>query len=196
MDDDRQAIRRVLDGDVDAFELLIRRHGGRVFSYLAHRLPPDEVDFVAQEAFIKAFRALESFREQQPFDHWLLRIACRCSCDYWRERKTEMENILIETDENNYFSFDQALVDPSCDSYRQITDMRELKEQIHGALNELDEDERSLVEDIYFDNLSHREAAERRGCSAAGVRTRIHRIRRDLQRPMNFKKTPSEKNKP
>ena len=184
MDEDRQVIRRVLAGDVDAFEVLLRRYGARVFEYLGRRVPPGEVEGVAQEAFIRAFRGLEAFRGVQPFDHWLLRIAGRCSCDYWRKRKREMERVVIEADEAHHFSFDQALMGEANDAFRQLSDLQEIKEQIHAALNELDEEDRSLVEDVYFDQLSHREAAARRGCTPTGARSRLHRIRRELQRLM------------
>ncbi len=185
MDADRQVIRRVLDGDVDAFELLLRRYAGRVLGYVAKRVPGNDADFVAQEVFIRAFRSLAGYRANRPFDHWLVRIACRCCCDYWRKRKSEMEKIVIEADESHHFSFDQALVGQSNDSYRQFNELQEMKEQMQAALNELELDDRTLVEDIYFNDLSHKEAAMRQGCTPASVRTRIHRIRRKLQRLMN-----------
>ena len=182
MDADRQVIQRVIEGDVNAFELLLRRYAKRVLGYVAKRVPGNEVDFVAQEAFIRAFRSLSGYRGSHPFEHWLIRIAGNCCCDYWRKRKLEMEKLIIEVGDGHQFSFDQALIEQSSDSYRQVNELQEMKEQMQAALNELEQDERSLVEDIYFDDLSHAEAATRQGCSPESIRTRIHRIRRKLQR--------------
>ena len=96
-----------------------------------------------------------------------------------------MERLVIDADENHHFALDQALINQSNDSYRQHNDLQEMKEQVRAALNELELDERMLVEEIYFEDLPHKEVAERLGSSPAGVRTKIHRIRRKLQRLMD-----------
>lgn len=80
-DEDGTAIRQVLAGEVDRFEVLLRKYSDRVFSMVGRKVPAGDVAAVAQEVFVSAFRSLGSFEAVQPFEHWLARIVRRRCCD-------------------------------------------------------------------------------------------------------------------
>ena len=71
----QEAVRRVLDGDVEAFAVIVNTFRNLVAADLARRLPPSDVQEVAQDAFVRAYRALHQFRGDAQFYTWLYRIA-------------------------------------------------------------------------------------------------------------------------
>lgn len=82
-DTERDVVRRVRDGDSDAYRLLVERHQARVHRLVGRVLGPDhgDVDDVVQEAFVKAFFSLGKFREDSAFGTWVTRIAINCARD-------------------------------------------------------------------------------------------------------------------
>lgn len=82
-DTERDVVRRVRDGDSDAYRLLVERHQARVHRLVGRVLGPDhgDVDDVVQEAFVKAFFSLGKFREDAAFGTWITRIAINCARD-------------------------------------------------------------------------------------------------------------------
>ena len=81
-----EAVRRVLDGDVEAFAVVVNAHQRLIAADLARRLPAQDVQEVAQDAFIRAFRSLPSYRREAPFRIWILRIARHAAMDFWRKK--------------------------------------------------------------------------------------------------------------
>lgn len=87
-DTERDVVRRVRDGDSDAYRLLVERHQARVHRLVGRLLGPDhgDVDDVVQEAFVKAFFSLGKFREDSAFGTWVTRIAINCARDELKKR--------------------------------------------------------------------------------------------------------------
>src|SRR5262245_57265480 len=88
---DDDLVRRACVGEVWAFEQLVRRHAAMAIG-AAFRITRDQglAEDVAQEAFLKAFRALPAYREQQSFAGWLRTITVRCALDPIRWRRPEV----------------------------------------------------------------------------------------------------------
>ena len=88
MSDDAELLQRIRAGAVDEFAELVRRHQSRVFAIL-HRYERDaqRVEDLAQETFLKAWRALGQFDARAPFEHWMSRIAVRTALDHLRREK-------------------------------------------------------------------------------------------------------------
>ena len=93
MSDDVELVQRIRAGAADDYAELVRRHQTRVFSIL-YRYERDlqRVEDLAQETFIKAWRALAQFDGRAPFEHWISRIAVRTALDHLRREKKHRKN--------------------------------------------------------------------------------------------------------
>ena len=91
-DTEKDVVRRVRDGDSDAYRLLVERHQARVHRLVGRLLGPDhgDVDDVVQEAFVKAFFSLGKFREDSAFGTWITRIAINCARDEFRKQSRQV----------------------------------------------------------------------------------------------------------
>jgi DNA-directed RNA polymerase specialized sigma24 family protein len=94
VNDDAELLERIRNGAPDDFAEVVRRHQSRVFAIL-HRYERDahRVEDLAQETFVKAWRALEQFAGRAPFEHWLSRIAVRVALDHLRREKKRRNEI-------------------------------------------------------------------------------------------------------
>src|SRR5208282_5316957 len=92
--DDAELLERIRSGATDDFAEIVRRHQSRVFAIL-HRYERDahKVEDLAQETFLKAWRALGQFDSRAPFDHWLSRIAVRVALDHLRREKRRQNEV-------------------------------------------------------------------------------------------------------
>jgi RNA polymerase sigma-70 factor (ECF subfamily) len=163
-DPDAPLVRRAAKGDRWAFEQLVERHQHRLFTLAARLLgsPHDAADAV-QDALIKAWLALPSFREHARFSTWIYRITLNCVSDVRaRGRRTEPAE---ETD----------VADPSDEFARA-----ELSSELQRALNALEEEYRAAV--VLYDVLgcSYAEIAELTGVAEGTVKSRIFRGRTRL----------------
>src|SRR5262245_855343 len=122
---DESIARRVVAGDVDAFERLVDRHAPRVRRIVAGGVPHAAVAEVAHDAFVAAYLSLASYVATHPFEQWLARIALRACADYWRARARATRAELTVDDD--------ALATPPRDA-----DDRELLERALGRLRDED----------------------------------------------------------
>jgi RNA polymerase sigma-70 factor, ECF subfamily len=84
---DNEIIQHVLSGQSRAFEILLERYAPVVFGIVGRHVPQAQVEDVAQEVFIRAYRSLSSYTGQSQFNRWLSKIAVRSCCDYWRSHR-------------------------------------------------------------------------------------------------------------
>src|SRR5512136_1796995 len=82
---DTEIVRQVLDGNVNAFESVILRHRVLVLRIVKKRVPEDAVEETAQEAFVRAYQSLPTFKGTGDLSQWLSSIAVKTCCDYWRK---------------------------------------------------------------------------------------------------------------
>jgi len=91
---DNEIIRRVLDGKVNDYELLLNRYQSIVLKILMKRLPYEQVEEVAQIVFIKAYESLHTFSGEKPFKNWISSIALKACFDFWRKQYKKKEYLL------------------------------------------------------------------------------------------------------
>ncbi len=102
-------VARVLEGDVGAFEELVKRYQGQVAHILSRHIPSQDVEDVAQEVFTSAFCALGKLRQPDSFGPWLRRITYRGCVNYWRDKKRRKEEALSELSEEHCKLLDASL---------------------------------------------------------------------------------------
>ncbi|MCH2263726.1 MAG: sigma-70 family RNA polymerase sigma factor [SAR86 cluster bacterium] len=180
-DKDLVLVRRAKRGDYKAFDLLVLKYQSRIAG-LALTFVKDRhlAEDIAQESFIKAFKSLESFREESAFYTWLYRIAANTSKNYLTSKKRKKEY-----SESEILSSEEASVDifdiPGGDSPEEILAANNLREMIFESLSNLPEDIRTAISLREFEGLSYEEISEVLDCPIGTVRSRIFRGREIIQ---------------
>lgn len=173
---DIQLVKRVQKGDKQAFDMLVLKYQYKVQAVISRFVKDQsEVQDVAQEAFIKAYRAIQTFRGESQFYTWLYRIAVNTAKNYLvtRNRRPPNEDIDIGDAEN--YGGSEYLKDndtPEGEMYRG-----ELEEVVFKALSELPEDLRTAVTLREMEGMSYEEIASIMDCPVGTVRSRIFRAR-------------------
>jgi len=173
---DQELVRRVKKGDQAAFDLLFTRYQHRIHQLISRFIrDPEEVLDVAQEAFIKAWRALPQFRGDSQFYTWLYRIAVNCAKNHLAGRDRRPSTIDFDLDDEEAGSLPDRLRDP--DDPESLNARDELETAIFAAVAELPEDLRSALSLCEFDGMSYEEIAAVMDCPVGTVRSRIFRAR-------------------
>ncbi len=174
-DADEQLVARVQKGDKRSFDLLVLKYQHKVLA-LVRRYVKDhaEAEDVAQEAFVKAYRAIASFRGDSAFYTWLYRIAVNTAKNFLDARKRRPASD-VDIDEVEDFAFSEALrVEETPESLLATQDLHRVVEE---ALAALPEELRKALLLREFDGLSYEEIAEVMDCPIGTVRSRIFRAR-------------------
>lgn len=176
---DRELAARATAGDVAAFSALVERWQGRVFR-LAHRFfrRTEDAEDVAQEVFLKVWRALGSYRADAPFERWLLRIATRTCYDALRQRRRRPETTLAQTADDPGRWLDAALWGASLEA-AAAQDARRLAADLLDSLRPKD---RIVLVLMDLEGMSAAEVAVATGSTRAAVKIRALRARRALRR--------------
>jgi RNA polymerase sigma-70 factor (ECF subfamily) len=173
---DQQLVVRVQQGDKRAFDLLVLKYQHKIFGLISRYVrDADEVQDVAQEAFIKAYKALPRFRGDSAFYTWLYRIAINTAKNHLVSRSRRPPGTDVEVQDAEYYESGGALRDienPETALYGA-----ELKAVVEGAIGALPEDLRTAVTLREFDGLSYEDIADIMDCPVGTVRSRIFRAR-------------------
>ncbi|MEE9287943.1 MAG: RNA polymerase sigma factor RpoE [Gammaproteobacteria bacterium] len=178
---DQQLIRRVQQGDKKAFDLLVLKYQHRIINLVSRfvRDPNDALD-VAQEAFLKAYRALPSFRGDSAFYTWMYRIAINTAKNYLvvqSRRPVEREQDLAESEQ---IALESALNDIATPEHMLLTD--EIGTTILKAIEDLPEDLSTAITLREVEGLSYEEIAAVMACPIGTVRSRIFRAREAIDK--------------
>ncbi|EGB14740.1 RNA polymerase, sigma-24 subunit, ECF subfamily [Pseudodesulfovibrio mercurii] len=179
--DDEEVIERILDGDRDAFALLLRRHESHVSRLVAAHVPPDQAAEVAHEAFIRAYRGLPGYRPIKPFRNWLTTVTLRCCKDYWRREYRNREAPVCDLSEDGQRWLDTALAANSTEAFETLARQRELGEVLDAVLNMLSPMDRMVMTLSYLEERPTSETAEMLGISVPNVKVRAFRAKRKLK---------------
>ncbi len=181
-EDDRGLVRRVLDGDQEAFTLLVRRHQRQVATMAGRFFRRREaVEDVAQEVFLKAYQALPSFRGEVPVAHWLARITTNTCYDRLRAMRRTPEAVVAGTGESPADFWDRLAADDAADgdAFWRREDARLTAEALLARLSPAD---RLVLTLLVLQELDVAEVARLTGWSRVNVKVRALRARRRMRR--------------
>ena len=174
---DQQLVARAQRGDKKAFELLVVKYQ-RKLARLLSRFVRDasEVEDVAQETFIKAYRALPSFRGDSAFYTWLYRIGINTAKNYLVSLGRRAPTVTgVDSEEAEGFEEGDQLRDLNTPENQMMS--RQLAETVNQALQELPEELRTAITLREIDGMSYEEIAQIMSCPIGTVRSRIFRAR-------------------
>jgi RNA polymerase sigma-70 factor (ECF subfamily) len=174
---DQQLVERVQQGDKQAFGLLVTKYQRKLSRLLSRMIrDPAEVEDVVQEAFIKAYRALSSFRGESAFYTWLYRIGINTAKNYLvslGRRASSRSDIQSEDAEG----FEDAEQLRDIDTPERLMMSRQVVEAVDEAMDHLPEELRMAIVLREIEGLSYEEIAATMGCPIGTVRSRIFRAR-------------------
>lgn len=178
---DHEIVKLVQAGDKQAFNLLVSRHQTKVLNLISRYIRHSgDVNDIAQEAFIKAYRAIDSFRGDSQFYTWLYRIAINTAKNYLTAQTRKPPASDVEASDAEYFDGSDGLKENASPEHALITD--ELKRQIFSTISELPEELKAAITLREIDGLSYEEIAQIMDCPVGTVRSRIFRAREVLDK--------------
>lgn len=190
--DDDRIIRRILGGEVNAYEFLLNKYKGNVLLIVKRHVPSCEIEEIAQTVFVRAYQSLPSFRLGTDFRKWISSIAIRSCHDYWRKAYRNRE-IPISSLAEKHENWLEEVMAPSASQAYQDNRLREQTGQLlEWALAQLSSKDRMVTELVYLEGMTGKEAAELLGWSTANVKVRTFRSRRKLQKLLLSKKTDKQ----
>ena len=179
-DKDLVLVRRLKRGDYKAFDLLLLKYQSRVVG-LALKFVKDLqiAEDIAQESFLKAYKSINSFREESAFYTWIYRITVNTSKNYLTSKNRKKE--LSESDINKLEDSEDIFDIPGGSSPEEILSANNLREVIMESLTNLPEDIRTAISLREFEGLTYEEISEVLDCPIGTVRSRIFRGREIMQ---------------
>lgn len=175
-------VKRVQRGDKSAFDLLVRKYQHKVVKLvLRYVRNPAEAEDIAQEAFIKAYRALPQFRGDSAFYTWMYRIAINTAKNSLASRdRSPIAYDLDLTDPEESHSVQSRLQDPDTPEGMALTE--EIRGIVNSAIDALPEELKTAIVLRELDGLSYEEIAAAMECPVGTVRSRIFRAREAIDK--------------
>ena len=175
--EDGELVRRAVGGNDSAFAELAERYRSRAFG-TASRFARGraELEDLAQDIFIRAWKGLGSYRYDAPFEHWFMTIAVRTCYDFLRKnrKRRESEVLVDESPADRY-------ADRSDPHSERLQQRREAWELVSQLLEQLNDKERLIITLIDLEQKTVKEAAVLTGWSESNVKVRAHRARNKLR---------------
>lgn len=172
-------IRRVQHGDAEAFGMLVEAYQKNVFN-VALQMTGNREDAqdMAQEAFLKAYSSLNSFRGDSKFSSWLYRIVANVCLDFKRRQgRRPASSLTVEDDEGEILELDIA---DESQSPERLLERKLTREAVRRGLAELPEEQRQILLLREIQGLSYEEIGEAMGLEPGTVKSRIFRARKKL----------------
>ena len=182
-EEDQQLVERVQRGDKRAFDLLVLKYQHKILGLIVRFVrDPHEAQDVAQEAFIKAYRALANFRGDSQFYTWLYRIAINTAKNYLVARGRRPPESDISAEDAEFMDGDHDLKDIESPERLMLRD--EIEATVHRAIAALPEDLRTALTLREIDGLSYEDIAAVMQCPVGTVRPRIFRAREAVDKAL------------
>ena len=174
---DQQLVERAQRGDKHAFELLVAKYQRKLGRLLSRFMrDPAEVEDVTQEAFIKAYRALPTFRGDSAFYTWLYRIGINTAKNYLvAMRRRAPTSTAVDAEEAEELGQTEHLQD--LNTPENLLMSRQVADSVNQSLEKLPEELRTAISLREMDGLSYEEIATAMNCPIGTVRSRIFRAR-------------------
>lgn len=177
--DDRELVRRAQQGDGEAFELLVKKHQGRVFAVAGGILRNrEDVEDIAQQVFVKAYFSLKKFDQRAAFSTWLYKITVNECWDLLRKKKVRplvYESELSEEQATMYLATEQR-----SDSGPDVREQLEVRQQLDTWLECLEERDRTMLTLKEVQGFTVEEIAEILGINGNTVKVRLFRARQKI----------------
>lgn len=175
--DEKALLQRVRDGALEDFGEIIQRYQSRVFAILSrYERDSQLVEDLAQETFLKAWRALHQFDGRAPFEHWLSRIAVHVAIDHLRARRhREVRFTDLGEDALEWLHEANPQAGPAPNAAREILEL---------AMKQLSAEDRLVLTMLEIEEYSVKEICARTGWSSISVRVRAHRARAKLKQAL------------
>jgi len=178
---DQQLVERVQAGDKRAFDLLVLKYQHKIISLVGRYVRDHhEAMDVSQEAFIKAYRALQNFRGDSQFYTWLYRIAINTAKNYLVAKGRRPPDRDIDANEQADYGFAEAMTDSETPENLLACD--QLQEKVFAALESLPDDLKTALSLREFEGLSYEQISEIMDCPVGTVRSRIFRAREAIDK--------------
>ena len=176
MNSTEELVARARVGDEEAFRLIFDRYSRPVLSFIFDMVGDRALaEDLAQETFVRAFRGLQTLREETKLSTWLFGIARNCAREHLRTRRRDAGN--VEIDAEPAFELHDRARTPS----GELLD-KELSDVIRAALAKLDEDKRTVFTLKVLHQRSYEEIAEITGFSVGKLKTDLHRARAEMRK--------------
>ncbi|NNE02259.1 MAG: sigma-70 family RNA polymerase sigma factor [Eudoraea sp.] len=171
--EDHYYIEETLHGNTRAYEVLVDRYKSMVYT-IAIRITKNREDAeeIAQDTFLKVFKALASFKGESKFSTWVYKIAYYGSLDYLKKKQRKVETVAVDISEVHNLS--------SLESVLEDIDRKERMEVLKAAVEKLSEKDSAIVTLYYFEELSIKEIAVITGLTTEVLKVRLFRSRKQL----------------
>ena len=172
-------VERVRAGDINAFEALVTAYQKQIYNLtLRYVSSPEDAADLTQEAFLRAYRSLDSFRGDSRFSVWLYRLTTNICIDFLRSRgRGSASSLTVENEDEEIEELD--VPDERFEPQKEL-ERRELQRAVRDGLASLSEDAREIVVLRELQGLSYAEIGERLGLEAGTVKSRLFRARKTL----------------
>ncbi|PJK12897.1 RNA polymerase sigma factor RpoE [Lysobacteraceae bacterium NML120232] len=177
---DAELVRRVQQGDAHAFELLVRRYQHRMVA-LAARYVGEWAEDVAQDAFIRAYRAIGNFRGDASFHTWLHRITVNTAKNHLVAMKRRPPAADVDVADAEHF--DAELLGDADTPERELM-RHQIEQAVMQAMQALPRELNQAIRLRELDGLSYEDIARQLGCPVGTVRSRIFRAREAIDRAL------------
>ncbi|MDO9277620.1 MAG: RNA polymerase sigma factor RpoE [Polaromonas sp.] len=178
-DSDALLVERAVAGDQKAFELLVIKYERRIQRLIGRMVRDvDLVEDIAQETFIRVYRALAQFRGDAQFYTWLYRIAVNTAKKFLMDLKrnpTVSENFFKSADDDETSPVENELTSP--ETPEAVLASKEIAEMVNAAMDALPEELRQAITLREIEGLTYEEIADAMNCPIGTVRSRIFRAR-------------------
>ena len=178
-DSDAMLVERTVAGDQRAFELLVIKYERRIQRLIGRMVRDvDLVEDIAQETFIRAYRALGQFRGDAQFYTWLYRIAVNTAKKFLMDLKrnpTVSENFFKSVDDDETSPVENELTSP--ETPEAVLASKEIAQMVNSAMDALPEELRQAITLREIEGLTYEEIADAMSCPIGTVRSRIFRAR-------------------
>ena len=180
---DADLVKRVQAGDARAFDLLVQKYQHKVINLVGRFVSdPAECQDIAQDAFIKAYRAIDSFRGDSQFYTWLYRITANTAKNHLAARARKAPAYAVDVDDAEHFEGESRLKEFDNPENLLLTD--EIRKTVFEAIEKLPEDLKTAITLREFDNLSYEDIAQVMNCPIGTVRSRIFRAREVIDKEL------------
>lgn len=177
---DYELVKRVQSGEKVAFDLLVRKYQSRVVNLVGRFVHNSaEVEDVAQEAFIKAYRGLKNFRGDSAFYTWLYRIAVNTAKNYLVSKGRRGQQIGVDAQEAEQFEGADLLREYG--TPEQVLESEQARDRVMDAIRSLPDELREAIMLRELEGMSYEEIAETMACPIGTVRSRIFRAREAIE---------------